>query len=114
MARELNIPMSIENHSVYMDSYIRILKPDSREIFRVAKDAQKICDYVMGRHVPELEAAPTSEPVLNPAHVIETTAKPVNPVVKALVAGSGKRPTQKPKSGYSHSEPTTTAPSMTD
>jgi antirestriction protein ArdC len=114
MARELNIPMSIENHSVYMDSYIRMLKSDSREIFRVAKDAQKICDYVMGRHVPALEAAPALEPVLNPAPVIETTAKRVNPVVKALVAGSGKRPTQKPKSGYSHSEPTTTTPSMTN
>lgn len=68
----------------------------------------------MGRHVPELEAVQPPEPVLSPAPVIETSAKPVNPVVKALVAGSGKRPTQKPKSGYSHSGPTTTAPSLTN
>jgi antirestriction protein ArdC len=113
MARELNIPMSIENHTVYMDSYIRMLKSDSREIFRVAKDAQKICDYVMGRFVPEMEVSPEAVPVVMPAPVIDTTVQPVNPVVKALIASSIKRASRKPKSGYTQTEPTAEEPALT-
>ena len=113
MARELNIPMSIESHAVYLDSYIRMLKSDSREIFRVAKDAQKICDYVMGRFVPETEVSPEAMPGVMPAPVIDTTAQLVNPVVKALIAGSIKRASRKPKSGYTQTEPTLSEPALT-
>lgn len=113
MARELNLPMSVENHSAYIGSYIKLLKSDSREIFRVAKDAQKICDYVMGRFVPETEVSPQAMTVVMPAPVIDTTAQPVNPVVKALIASSIKRVSRKPKPGNTHTGPTVTENALT-
>ena len=106
MARELNLPMSVENHSAYIGSYIKLLKSDSREIFRVAKDAQKICDYVMGRFDPEMEVSPEAVPLVMPTPVIDTTVQPVNPVVKALIASSVKRASRKPKPRYTQAEPT--------
>ena len=101
VGRELNLPMSVENHSAYIDSYIELLKSDSREIFRVARDAQKICDYAMGRYVPEKDASPETVPVVSPAPVIETTVRPVSPLVKSMLASNAKRAaTRKPKTGY--------------
>ena len=113
MARELNLPLSVENHSADIGSYIKLLKSDNREIFRVAKDAQKICDYVMGRFVPEMEVSPEAVPVVMPAPVIDTTMQLVNPVVKALIASSIKRASRKPKSGYTQTEPTVSEPALT-
>jgi antirestriction protein ArdC len=107
MARELNLPLSVENHSAYIDSYVNLLKSDSREIFRVARDAQKICDYAMGRYVPEKDFSPEIMPVVSPAPVIETTVRPVNPLVKSIIASSASRAaTRKPKTDHFHQTPT--------
>lgn len=108
MARELNLPMSVENHSAYIGSYIKLLNSDSREIFRVAKDAQKICDYAMGRYVPEMEASPEIVPAFTPAPVIETTVRPVSPLVKAMIASNAKKATGR-KSKYGNTQPEATA-----
>jgi antirestriction protein ArdC len=114
MARELNLPLSVENHSAYIDSYVKLLKSDSREIFRVARDAQKICDYAMGRFVPEKEVSSAIVPVVSPAPVIETTVRPISPLVKSMLASNAKRAaSRKPKSGFTQPEVTAEEPALT-
>jgi antirestriction protein ArdC len=114
MGQELNLPLSVENHSAYIDSYIKLLKSDSREIFRVARDAQKICDYAMGRYVPEKEFRPEIVPAVSPAPVIETTVRPVSPLVKSMLASNAKRAaTRKPTAGFTQPGASLEEPTMT-
>lgn len=53
---ELGLPTDIPNHASYLDSWIKILKSDKREIFRAAAAAQKSADYCLGFH-PEYAAS---------------------------------------------------------
>lgn len=53
LAAELGIPLAqsqehIDQHSSYIASWIKVLRDDKMEIFRAAKDAEKICDYLLG------------------------------------------------------------------
>ena len=53
LAAELGIPLAqsqehIDQHSSYIASWIKVLRDDKLEIFRAAKDAEKICDYLLG------------------------------------------------------------------
>lgn len=52
LAAELGIPLAqsqehIDQHSSYIASWIKVLRDDKMEIFRAAKDAEKICDYLL-------------------------------------------------------------------
>ncbi|SFK81134.1 ArdC family protein [Methylocapsa palsarum] len=47
---EIGIPTAIPNHASYIQSWIKILKEDKREILRAAADAQKIADYILSFH----------------------------------------------------------------
>lgn len=40
---------TVDNSASYIDSWLRVLKQDSRFILQVAQQAQKAADYVMGR-----------------------------------------------------------------
>ena len=53
---ELGIPADIPNHVCYIQSWVKNLKEDKREIFRAAADAQKIADYILRFH-PDYAAA---------------------------------------------------------
>jgi antirestriction protein ArdC len=46
----LGIPTNIPNHASYIESWVKILKDDRREIFRAAADAQRIADYCLAFH----------------------------------------------------------------
>lgn len=53
LAAEIGIPLAqskehIDQHSSYISSWIKVLRDDKMEIFRAAKDAEKICDYMLG------------------------------------------------------------------
>jgi antirestriction protein ArdC len=50
LASELGVSAELENHKNYIASWLEALKNDKREIFRAARDAQKIADYVLGLH----------------------------------------------------------------
>ena len=50
LSMRLGLPCAIENHSSYVDSYLKLLKNDKKEIFRAAKDAEKIARYVLSFH----------------------------------------------------------------
>ena len=47
---ELGLTAELENHTSYIGSWLEKLKNDKREIFRAAKDAQKIADLVLNFH----------------------------------------------------------------
>ena len=113
LAAEIGVPMQLENNAAYIGSFVKRLKEDKLEIFRAAKDAQRICDYLTGRYVPEAQAQPEAVPVVAPPPVIDATVQPVNPVVKAVIASSIKRVSRKPKSGYTQTEPTVSEPALT-
>ncbi len=52
---ELGISSDLPNHASYLSSWLETLKKDKREIFRAARDAQKIAEYCLAFH-PEYKA----------------------------------------------------------
>jgi len=106
LSAELGVPMQLENNAAYIGGFLKRLKEDKFEIFRAAKDAQRICDYLMGRYVPEAQAQPEAVPVVAPAPVIHpVVVEPVSAVVTALAAIRTKRSPSKRKADYGDSEP---------
>lgn len=47
LSAELGIGVSIDSHAAYVQSWIKALQDDPREIFRAAAEAEKICDFIM-------------------------------------------------------------------
>ncbi len=47
MADKLGIPHDPGQHAAYVKSWVSVLKEDKNEIFRAARDAEKITDYVL-------------------------------------------------------------------
>lgn len=60
----MSIAMPIDHHAAYVDAWLKKLRGDKFEIFRAAKDARRMVDYLTGRLVldpkPEEESAPES------------------------------------------------------
>ena len=50
LSMRFGLPAAIDNHSSYVDHYLQILRNDKKEIFRAAKDAEKISRYVLSFH----------------------------------------------------------------
>jgi antirestriction protein ArdC len=51
LSAQTGIPLShehIEQHSSYVGSWLKALREDKMAIFRAAKDAEKVCDYLLG------------------------------------------------------------------
>ena len=112
LCAELGVPMPVDNHAAYIGSWVKRLKQDRFEIFRAARDAGKIADFVTGRLVLDAAAQPTPEhtailapePAMKPAVAVvdQPTAKPIAaafnladlPALKALVATASKRSTR--------------------
>ena len=38
----------VENHSAYLRSWVKAIKKDPMAVFSAAKDADLICDYMLG------------------------------------------------------------------
>lgn len=60
----------IKNHAAYMDSWIEALKKDKNEIYKASKDAEQICQYLLGREqaqelIPEITLPAIIYPQLN-------------------------------------------------
>lgn len=103
LSAELGVPMQLENNAAYIGGFLKRLKEDKFEIFRAAKDAQRICDFLTGRYVPETPAQPDAVPVVAPAPLIQPAVEPVNETVAALAAMRTK-PSNR-KSGYGDAAP---------
>lgn len=104
LSAELGVPLQLENNAAYIGGFLKRLKEDKFEIFRAAKDAQRICDYLTGRYVPESQAQLDAVPVAAPAPVSQPDVQPVNATVAALAAMRSKP--IKRKSGYGEAIPT--------
>ncbi len=47
LSAETGIPYDVTQHAAYVQSWVKALREDKNEIFRAAKDAEKITDYVL-------------------------------------------------------------------
>ena len=88
MCAEMGVATSMENHAAYVGSWLKKLRDDKFEVFRAAKDARKMVDFLAGRLVLEPVDAPTTTPAASPAPVLQPIA---TPAVKALLAIKPKR-----------------------
>jgi hypothetical protein len=73
LCAELGIATPMDNHAAYVGSWVKKLREDKFEIFRAAKDARKMVDFLTGRLVLDVKpedavktAMPTPAPVRQP------------------------------------------------
>lgn len=48
LANRLGVPFDVGQHAAYVGSWIRVLKEDKNELFRAAREAEQITEYVIG------------------------------------------------------------------
>jgi len=46
----LALPCDVPNHASYIQSWVKVLKDDKREIFRAAADANRIAEWILSHH----------------------------------------------------------------
>ena len=91
----------LENNAAYVESWIKVLKNDRREIFRAASDATKIVDFMLGSNqdetatVNETSDAATVQPTSQPG-VRQSESPPRRPMRNAGRNFSTARQTQSP------------------
>ena len=86
LCAELSIPTPIDNHAAYIDSWVKKLRVDKFEIFRAAKDARKMVDYLTGRLVLDAKREDAAKPAMpTPAPVRQPEPEPAA-VVSAVLA----------------------------
>lgn len=64
LSAELGVPFNPDRHAAYQGSWVKALKADKNEIFRAARDAEVIADYIreLGRSQTQEITAPEQEP----------------------------------------------------
>ena len=89
---ELGIATPFDNHAAYLASWVKKLREDKYEIFRAAKDARRMVDFVTGRLVldlnPEEATKQTTTPTLAP--VRQSESEPAAVAVSAVLARARK------------------------
>ena len=87
---DLGIATPIDNHAAYIGSWVKKLREDKFEIFRAAKDARKMVDFLTGRQVQPAKTYPSEqhESVAVPALAVssEHQAAPAAAMVNATLA----------------------------
>ncbi len=59
---EIGLPHNTENHAAYVQHWVKALKDDKYEIFRAARDAEQISDYLLAREIKrEMQADQVAE-----------------------------------------------------
>lgn len=96
LSAELGVPFNPERHAAYQRSWVKVLKEDKHEIFRAARDAEKIADYVVGlAHERTLEvrqtvgadsaiSAPSQQPSMSPSTGVPLSVAEVQAHVTAF------------------------------
>lgn len=116
VSAQLGVPTTIESHAAYIGSWVKRLKEDKFEIFRAARDAGKIADFLTGRLVLDAVAEPTIDVVALPTLVVqptETPSIPLTPVpaaTPALQALMAVKPKRAPRRAKLESVPAASAP----
>lgn len=55
LSMRLGLPSAIDGHAAYVEHYLQILRNDKKEIFRAAKEAERMSRYVLSFH-PDFRA----------------------------------------------------------
>lgn len=79
---ELGIATPIDNHAAYIGSWVKKLREDKFEIFRAAKDARKMVDFLTGR----MDLSPVAPP--QPTKTIDVAPPRVAVAMEAPVSAS--------------------------
>lgn len=79
---ELGIATPIDNHAAYIGSWVKKLREDKFEIFRAAKDARKMVDFLAGR----MDLGPVAPP--QPTKTIDVAPPRVAVAMEAPVSAS--------------------------
>lgn len=69
LSMRLGLPSKIEGHSAYVEHYLKILRNDKKEIFRAAKDAERMARYVLSFHPEFRDEFEAEHQVQMAAHV---------------------------------------------
>lgn len=89
---ELGIATPLDNHAAYVGSWVKKLREDKFEIFRAAKDARRMVDFVTGRVVldvnPEEATKRATTPTLTP--VRQPESEPAAVAVSSVLARARK------------------------
>ncbi len=90
------IATSMDNHAAYVGAWVKKLRDDKFEIFRAAKDARRMVDYLTGSLVlnpkPDEAIAQESSPALSPmlAHKQEVEPGADAAAIAAVLAKARK------------------------
>lgn len=57
LSSRLGVPHDPGNHAAYIDSWIKVLRQDHNEIYRAAKDAERITEFVLQYHQEHVASA---------------------------------------------------------
>ena len=79
---DLGIATPIDNHAAYIGSWVKKLREDKFEIFRAAKDARKMVDFLTGR----MDLSPAAPP--QPTKTIDVAPPRVAVAMEAPVSAS--------------------------
>ena len=79
---DLGIATPIDNHAAYIGSWVKKLREDKFEIFRAAKDARKMVDFLTGR----MDLSPVAPP--QPTKTIDVAPPRVAVAMEAPVSAS--------------------------
>lgn len=79
---DLGIATPIDNHAAYIGSWVKKLREDKFEIFRAAKDARKMVDFLAGR----MDLSPVAPP--QPTKTIDVAPPRVAVAMEAPVSAS--------------------------
>ena len=96
LCAQLGIATPIDNHAAYVGAWVKKLRGDKFEIFRAAKDARRMVDYLTGRLVldPKLDEviALDSQPALSPSLAHTREMEPVSDAaaISAVLAKARK------------------------
>ena len=61
LCAELGVATPMDNHAAYVGAWLKKLREDKFEVFRAAKDARRMVDFVMGRGSAQAIAVPASD-----------------------------------------------------
>ena len=75
LSARLGIPHDPSQHAAYIGNWIQVLQQDHNEIFRAAKDAEKICEFVLEFQKEKTLVQDTTQATDKPMETATTTAK---------------------------------------
>lgn len=87
----LGVPGPVDPHASYIESWVKVLRSDNREIFRAAKDARQMADFLTGQLVLDVKPEPgeSAQPTATMHPTLATpvqTMPTVSPAVSAVLA----------------------------